>query len=108
MLGTWEGKESGHREQDTLSRGGLLVPAAASTLAHVFPAAEPRTHYLHLYIHCYSRIIDLDTELLGRTSTMGLPTEVLQAWEACDRTDTLFVLVCSVFCMYIFHDYSLH
>ncbi len=33
---------------------------------------------------------------------MGLPTEVLQAWEACDRTDTLFVLVCSVFCTYIF------
>jgi hypothetical protein len=30
---------------------------------------------------------------------MGLPTEVLEAWEACDRTDTLFVLVCSVFCM---------
>lgn len=39
---------------------------------------------------------------------MGLPTEVLQAWEACDRTDTLFVLVCSVFCMYSFHDYSLY
>jgi hypothetical protein len=34
---------------------------------------------------------------------MGLPTEVLQAWEACDRTDTLFVLVCSVFCTYMFH-----
>lgn len=30
---------------------------------------------------------------------MGLPTDVLKAWEACDRTDTLFVLVCSVFCM---------
>jgi quinol-cytochrome oxidoreductase complex cytochrome b subunit len=29
---------------------------------------------------------------------MGLPTEVLKAWEACDRTDTLFVLVCCVFC----------
>jgi hypothetical protein len=31
---------------------------------------------------------------------MGLPTEVLKAWEACDRTDTLFVLVCSVFCTF--------
>jgi hypothetical protein len=29
---------------------------------------------------------------------MALPTDVLKAWEACDRTDTLFVLVCSVFC----------
>lgn len=29
---------------------------------------------------------------------MVLPTEVLKAWEACDRTDTLFVLVCCVFC----------
>jgi hypothetical protein len=28
---------------------------------------------------------------------MGLPTDVLEAWEACDRTDTLFVWVCSVF-----------
>ena len=34
---------------------------------------------------------------------MGLPTEVLEAWEACDRTDTLFVLVCAVFCGYISH-----
>lgn len=33
---------------------------------------------------------------------MGLPTEVLKAWEACDRTDTLFVLVCCVFCMSAF------
>lgn len=39
---------------------------------------------------------------------MGLPTEVLQAWEACDRTDTLFVLVCSVFCTYIFPNCLLH
>lgn len=31
---------------------------------------------------------------------MGLPVEVLKAWEACDRIDTLFVLVCCVFCMY--------
>ena len=30
---------------------------------------------------------------------MGLLTEVLKAWEACDRIDTLFVLVCCVFCM---------
>jgi hypothetical protein len=30
---------------------------------------------------------------------MGLPVEVLKAWEACDRIDTLFVLVCCVFCM---------
>ncbi|KAF2833738.1 Rh-like protein/ammonium transporter [Ophiobolus disseminans] len=29
---------------------------------------------------------------------MALPTDVLKAWEACDRTDTLFVLVCCVFC----------
>ncbi|KAF1928788.1 Rh-like protein/ammonium transporter [Didymella exigua CBS 183.55] len=29
---------------------------------------------------------------------MGLPTDVLKAWEACDCTDTLFVLVCYVFC----------
>ncbi|ORX95501.1 ammonium transporter AmtB-like domain-containing protein [Clohesyomyces aquaticus] len=29
---------------------------------------------------------------------MALPSDVLKAWEACDRTDTLFVLVCSVFC----------
>jgi hypothetical protein len=32
---------------------------------------------------------------------MGLPAEVLKAWEACDRIDTLFVLVCCVFCMSI-------
>lgn len=32
---------------------------------------------------------------------MVLPTEVLKAWEACDRTDTLFVLVCCVFCMIV-------
>jgi hypothetical protein len=31
---------------------------------------------------------------------MALPEDVLKAWEACDRTDTLFVLVCSVFCGY--------
>lgn len=30
---------------------------------------------------------------------MGIPAEVLKAWEACDRIDTLFVLVCCVFCM---------
>jgi Amt family ammonium transporter len=29
---------------------------------------------------------------------MALPEDVLAAWAACDRTDTLFVLVCSVFC----------
>ncbi|KAF2846332.1 Rh-like protein/ammonium transporter [Plenodomus tracheiphilus IPT5] len=29
---------------------------------------------------------------------MGLPVDVLKAWEACDRIDTLFVLVCCVFC----------
>ena len=27
-----------------------------------------------------------------------LPSSVLKAWESCDKTDTAFVLVCSVFC----------
>jgi hypothetical protein len=31
-------------------------------------------------------------------TNMGLPTDVLKARETCDRTDTLVVLVCSVFC----------
>jgi ammonia channel protein AmtB len=39
---------------------------------------------------------------------MGLPTEVLKAWEACDRTDTLFVFVCCVFCKSSPQDASIH
>ena len=27
-----------------------------------------------------------------------MASEVLKAWEACDKTDTLFVLVCTVIC----------
>ena len=27
-----------------------------------------------------------------------IATEVIKAWEACDKTDTAFVLVCTVFC----------
>jgi ammonia channel protein AmtB len=27
-----------------------------------------------------------------------IPSAVIKAWEACDKTDSLFVLVCSVFC----------
>jgi ammonia channel protein AmtB len=29
---------------------------------------------------------------------MAIPSAVLTAWEACDKTDTAFILVCSVFC----------
>lgn len=29
---------------------------------------------------------------------MALPESVLAAWESCSKTDTLFILVCSVFC----------
>ncbi|KAG9233922.1 putative ammonium transporter [Amylocarpus encephaloides] len=32
------------------------------------------------------------------TTFAMLPSQVLKAWEACDLTDTLFVLVCTVFC----------
>lgn len=27
-----------------------------------------------------------------------LPTPIQQAWDACSKTDTLFILVCTVFC----------
>ena len=34
----------------------------------------------------------------GDTFTMSKYSSVQEAWEACDRTDTLFILVCTVFC----------
>lgn len=32
------------------------------------------------------------------SSRIGVASDVLKAWEECDKTDTVFILVCTVFC----------
>lgn len=48
------------------------------------------------------------TNYLNRDTIHTMASEVLKAWEECDKIDTLFVLVCTVFCWTIVPIVSRH